>query len=145
MITFFHKFIQYWCNNLYILIICTNSEIHYLKYSQKKRLKTVFGQRPQRGQSPVEHRGLSFVRLFIRPSIHSPPPGPLRPETCPLRPRICLLRPEICPLRPWIWEGRFEAWADRIQTWETWKGIFKAWEGRFQAWEGRFQAWEGRL
>ena len=71
MITFFHKFIQYWCNNLYILIICTNSEIHYLKYSQKKRLKTVFGQRPQRGQSPVEHRGLSFVHSFVRSSVPS--------------------------------------------------------------------------
>ena len=47
----------------------------------------LFGQRPQRGRSPVEHRG-TFVRLSVRPSIHPSPPGPLRPEICPIRPEI---------------------------------------------------------
>ena len=31
-----------------------------------------FGQRPRRGRSPVEHRGLSFVRSFVRPFVRPP-------------------------------------------------------------------------
>ena len=65
-----------------------------------------FGQRPQRGRSPVEHR-----RTFVCHSVCLfVPPGPIRPWICPLRPEIYPLRLEICPLRPWIWEGRFQAW-----------------------------------
>ena len=91
------------------------------------------GQRPRRGQSPVEQGDFCL-------SVRQSPPGPLRPEICPLR-------PEICPVRPEIWEGIFEDWEDRFQAWEgrfqVWKGRFQAWEGKFQAWESRFWAWEG--
>ena len=66
--------------------------------SWDRQCKQLFGQRPRRGQSPVEHRG-TFVRPYVRPLV---PPGPLRPEICPLRSEICPLRPEICPLRPEI-------------------------------------------
>ena len=54
-----------------------------------------FGQRPQRGRSPVEHRR-TVVRPFVRPFVRLSPPGPLRPEICPFRPEIYPLRPEIC-------------------------------------------------
>ena len=58
----------------------------------------VFGQRPRRGRSPVEHRG-----TFVCPSVHPSPLGSLRPEICPLRPEICSLRLQISPLSPQIW------------------------------------------
>ena len=38
----------------------------------------LFGQRPRRGRCPVEHRGLSFVRAFVRSFVRPPPSlGPL--------------------------------------------------------------------
>ena len=57
----------------------------------------VFGQRPRRGRSPVEHRG-----TFVRSSVRSCVPPSLRP----LRPQIWPLRPQIRPLRPQIWSLR---------------------------------------
>ena len=54
------------------------------------KLEWEAGQRPQRRPSPVEYRGLLFVRLSVYPST---PPDPLRPEICPLRLIICPLRP----------------------------------------------------
>merc|ERR1711911_490030 len=38
---------------------------YFPRYSMKSLL---FGQRPRRGRSPVEHRG-TFVRSFVRPSV----------------------------------------------------------------------------
>ena len=40
----------------------------------------LFGQRPRRGRSPVEHRGTFVrpsVRSSVRPSVRQSPPGPL--------------------------------------------------------------------
>ena len=81
-----------------------------------------FGQRPQRGRRPVEHRG-TFVCLFLHPSVHLSATQALSglksallgmrsalsgPEICPLRPWICPLRPDICLLRFKAWEDRFQ-------------------------------------
>ena len=62
----------------------------------------IFGQRPRRGRSPVQHRDF---RASIPPFVClSPPPiRPLRPEICSLKPEICPIRPEIYPLRPEIY------------------------------------------
>ena len=62
-------------------------------------LLLLLGQRPQRGRSPVEHRG-TFVcpSVHVHPSVCSfvrPPQGPHRPEICPLRAEIYPLRPEL--------------------------------------------------
>ena len=48
------------------------------------KLEWEAGQRPRRGRSPVEHRGL----LFVRPSVCQSPSSPLWPEVCPHRPKI---------------------------------------------------------
>ena len=41
----------------------------------------LFGQRPRRGRSPVEHRGTSpYVRPYVRPSVR-PSVRPVPPET----------------------------------------------------------------
>ena len=50
-----------------------------------------FGQRPQRGQSPIEHRG-TFVCPSVRLSVHS--------SVHLFVPPIRLLRPLIRPLKP---------------------------------------------
>ena len=35
--------------------------------------RKLFGQRPRRGRSPVEHRGNLSVRPYVRPSVPPPP------------------------------------------------------------------------
>ena len=101
----------------------------------------IFGQRPQRGRSPVEHRG-TFVRPSVRSSVRSfirsfPPPSgpsglksslsglkfslsghiwPLRPQIWPLRPQIWPPMPQIWPPRPLIWPLRPQIWPLRPQS-----------------------------
>ena len=65
----------------------TNSELpllpdfdgHMGTHGKNKVFFFLFGQRPRRGQSPVEHRGtfvLPFVCLFICSFVPPPPSGP---------------------------------------------------------------------
>ena len=71
----------------------------------------IFRQRPQRGQSPVEHGGFLFVRSFVH--LFVSPISPFRPEICPLRPEIHPLRPTRAGFRPervdFRPEGKFPA------------------------------------
>ena len=69
-----------------------------------------FGQRSQRGQSPVEHRGM-FICLFVHPFVcFCFLPGPLMTQILPqfrplkpqIRPLLRLVRPQIRPFQPQI-------------------------------------------
>ena len=57
----------------------------------------LFGQRPRRGRSPVEHRG-TFVRPSVRSFIHLW--AGLRPERADFRPERADSRPERADFRP---------------------------------------------
>ena len=58
----------------------------------------LFGQRPQRGRSPVEHRG-NFCPS-VRSSPQGPVSGPQRPKSGPWRPDLGPWRPDLGPHRP---------------------------------------------
>ena len=74
-----------------------NYQLWTLTWKNFSKTRCLFGQRPWRRHSPVEHRWTFVCRSFC----HSPP-RPLRPVICPIRPEIYPTRPEIYPLRPEI-------------------------------------------
>ena len=47
-----------------------------IRYQSSKKMDTLFGQRPRRGRSPVEHRGNLSIRTSVHPSVRPPQPHP---------------------------------------------------------------------
>ena len=60
----------------------------------------LFGQRPQRGRSPVKHKGNLYICPSVRLCVHHPPrSGPFSPKSCPSTPQQGPLVPQpgSCP------------------------------------------------
>ena len=79
--------------------VLRNSTPRYVGLSVGWFAGPLFGQQPQRGRSPVKHRGLSFVHPSVHPFIclFVPPPRPredFRPERADFRPERADFRPE---------------------------------------------------